>query len=265
MTRLLWDNVGERFYEAGVDRGVLYLSDGSGVVWNGLTSVVEDFSDEDSDQLYFDGQKYLDKPLPGDFSATLTAFMYPDEFLEYEGSHEVGNGIYVDDQTPKMFGMTYRTMVGNDTDGNDHGYKIHILYNLTAVPEDTARTTLTSSPNALDFSWHISAIPQEAKGYRPTAHVILDSRYLTTSMVGGIEGVLYGGRKDNARLPSINELIDLLKFWDPRIIIPNTVTGLDQLTPGLGDLTPSTISGIYVALSDSRLSETTTDGIYQLV
>lgn len=264
MSKLLWDQVGERFYEAGLDRGVLYLSDSSGVAWSGLTSVEEDFGGDSTSPTYFDGVKTRDTPSIGDFSATLTALTYPDEFLEYEGSGSFGNGLLVDNQSPKLFGLSYRSLVGNDIDGSEHGYKIHILYNLTATPESVGNETLNDSPSPANFSWRLSSVPMEARNYRPTAHVIFDSRDLEESMLNGIEDILYGASQSTARLPTINDLVDLVASWDPRLIVPDTVAGLAELDPGMGDLTPSTIEGLYTSLPDTRLVVSSTPGLYTL-
>lgn len=264
MSKLLWDQVGDRFYEAGIDRGVLYLADGSGVAWSGLTSVEEDFGGDTTSSTFFDGVKTRDTPSIGNYTATLSAITYPDEFLEYEGTGSLGNGLFVDDQPAKMFGLSYRTLIGNDIDGNDYGYKIHILYNLTATPESISNDTKSDSPNPNIFSWRLSSVPKEAPGYRPTAHVILDTRQLPSDMVQGLENILYGASGGDARLPTIAEFLDLVTVWDPRIIVPQSVTGLADLEPGMGDLTPGLIPGFYVALAETRLVETETPGIYQL-
>lgn len=264
MSRLLWDKNGQRFFEVGVDRGVLYLKDGSGVPWNGLVSVEEGFGNDGSEPMYFDGRKTLDAPLVGDFSATLTAFTYPPEFQEYEGVGALGNGLFVDDQEPKTFGLSYRTLIGNDIQGPDRAYKIHLLYNLAATPSSKNRETLTDSPTPTNFSWSLSSTPQAANGYRPTAHVILDSRDMWPDMREGLESILYGGTTTEARLPTINELLDFVATWGPQIIVPDSVGGLAQLDDGLGDITPSTTPGLFVALPNTRLSETATPGINQL-
>lgn len=265
MTRLLWDQAGERLYEAGLDRGVLYLSSGIGVAWNGLASVEEDMSGDTSSPAYFDGVKYLDIPQTGDFEATLSALTYPDEFLDYEGITSLGNGLYVDNQDTKLFGLSYRTLVGNDIEGVDHGYKIHILYNLTAVPNPSSFETLNDSPNPLLFSWKLAGIPQDAPNYRPTAHVIFDSRYLNAAMFEALEAILYGDVDDDPTLPSISELLDFVTLFGPKLINPNSVTGLSILTNGGADLTATNTDGVYSALPDTRLVEAAEDGFYQLV
>lgn len=266
MTKLLWGQVGERVYEAGVDRGVLYLADGSGVAWTGLTSVDEDFGGDGTSPTFFDGVKTRDTPSFGDFSATLNAYNYPNEFLNYEGAGSLGNGLFVSNQDPKMFGLSYRTLVGNDIDAVDHGYKIHILYNLTASSESKGRETLSDSPVPLNFSWRLSSVPQNVNGYRPTAHVIFDSTQLTgIGLLGALEDILYGTDTDDARLPTINELIDFAASWDPRVIEPDLISGLARIIPGMGDITPAATPGFYVAMTQTRLTETSVPGVYQLI
>jgi hypothetical protein len=264
MTALDWDVVGQRFYETGVDRGVLYLPDGSGIPWNGLTGVVEEFGDYDTTPRYLDGVKYLDDVPFTDFSGTLTALTYPDEFLEMEGSLDLGNGLSVDNQASKQFGLTYRTLVGNDVNGSDHAYKIHILYNLTAVVSDDEHGTLTDVASPLEFSWGLTSTPMSISGYRPTAHIIFDSRYLDPNIIHAIEFILYGGRAADPRLPTVDDFLDLIANWDPRIIIPHTDTGLADLVSGLGDLTRTVNPGIYTILENSRLVPSGVNGLFHL-
>jgi len=306
MTKLRWDQVGERLYEAGVDRGVLYLADNSGVVWNGLTSVEEDMSDDSSEPVYFDGVKVNDNPSTGDFSATLSAITYPDEFEKYEGVEEISDGVFVDGQSAKLFGLSFRTLVGNDIDGLDHGYKVHLVYNLTAVPGNKTRSTFSDITSPAEFTWQLSGVPMSASGYRPTAHIMLDSRFLPADVIEAIEALLYGtdgsdtttlifdGGTPTAsgpdildggtpssvneeipeeglvvsaepRLPSINELMSMVTFWDPKDIIPHTDTGLAELVDtDIGDLTPIKVAGIFTTLPTSRLVETNVDGVFEL-
>ena len=210
MTRLAWDQTTERRYETGTDHGVLYLSDSSGVAWPGLTSVEEDFSSETTNPLYFDGVKYLDEPTFGDYAATLSAYTYPLEFLEYEGMADMGDGILADGQQPKPFGLSYRTLVGDFAKGVDAGYQIHIVYGVTAVPSSKSRGTISENPEMLEFSWQLNAVPQFVYGYRPTAHVILDNTLLPPLIMGRIEDILYGNEENEPHLPTIEELIGAL-------------------------------------------------------
>ena len=228
MARIFWNDAGERLYEKGLDKGVMYLADRSGVAWNGLRSVEENPGGESTEPLYFDGIKYLDYQKHGDFSATLTAITYPDEILEYEGVADMGDGLYADDQPPKLFHLAYRTQVGNDIVGLAHGYQIHILYNLTAVPQPVSHITLNDDPELTEFVWQIDAVPVEINGFKPTAHIILDSTLLPPAILAGIENVMYGNDEEDARLPDVSELISFLI-----IVIDNgdgtfTVIGPDE-------------------------------------
>lgn len=221
MTKLLWDGVGQRFYETGVDRGVLYLADGSGVPWNGITSVQEDFSDDGSTSYFLDGVKYLDNDQIGDYAATLKAFTYPDEFLEYEGIAAVDTGIFVDDQPPKLFGLSYRTRIGDDVSGTDLGYKLHVIYNLIAVQDSQSYQSSSNSTTALEFSWKILGLPEKVPGYHPTAHIVVDSRKITPYKLEQFENLLYGTSTSNAQLPALVDLLVYLSNWNIVNIIDN--------------------------------------------
>lgn len=212
MTKLMWDQIGERIYESGVDRGVLYLADGSGVPWNGLINVTETKTGGEGSPIYFDGVKVADHAIPGDFAATLKAYTYPDDFLEYEGVVESENGLFIANQQPRRFGLSYRTKIGNDEEGSGLGYKIHILYNLTAIPSQKSYQTDRDN-SAMEFEWSISAIPGETPGFRPTAHLILDTRHMNPLLLADIESTLYGTDFVNARLPPISTLVNFISNW----------------------------------------------------
>jgi len=200
MAKMVWDQLGGRFYEAGVDHGVLYLTDNSGVPWNGLTAVDEKLSD-DSKPYYLDGVKYLDAEILGDFSVTLKAVMYPDEFEQFDGVGVFGNGLYVHDQRSKCFGLSYRTRIGNDVTGVDLGYKIHILYNLTAVSDTKGHASHSATPALSTFSWTLIGKPESTPGYRPTMYVVLDSTEMHPALLAKLEAVLYGN--DNPELTNL--------------------------------------------------------------
>lgn len=259
MTKLVWDKVGERLYETGIDRGVLYLSDGSGIPWNGLTAVEEDFGGDTTTPDYYDGIKYQDSQQIGDFSAKLSAITYPDEFLPYEGVENLANGLFVDSQDFKTFGLSYRTLIGETTD-----YRIHILYNLTATPESLTYQSVTSSTEPLLFSWNITGVPERVVNYRPTAHVIFDSRFLNADLLAGLEDLLYGGADSGATLPTLIELVDFVSLWGPMRITPQELTGLSNLVAGVGDLTVTSIDGVFTAHPSTRLEPTTLSGFYIL-
>lgn len=233
MTALVWDQEGTRFYESGIDRGVLYLRDGNGVPWNGLLAVNEDSPTNDAAAVYFDGIKYADVLALGEFSGSLRAFTYPDEFLEFEGVIEVNNGLYVTNQQPTRFGLSYRTKVGNDLDG-DAGYKIHILYNLLATPSQKGYETQAADITAMEFEWSITSIPGRVSGFQPTAHLIIDSRQMGPLLLQDIEATLYGNEFDDAKLPPLSTLTSFIDNWVIIRITDNgdgtwTATGPDNL------------------------------------
>lgn len=212
MTVLTWDDPGTRIYESGVDRGVLYLPGGLGIPWNGLISVDEQVSGNSQDALYYDGIKYADVVVPGDFAATMKAYTYPDEFLPFEGTLEVNNGMFVTNQTPARFGLSYRTKVGSDTDG-DLGHKIHVLYNLLASPGAKTHQSIADSESPIEFEWSITAVPSEAPGFKPTAHLIFDTRKMSPLLLADIEQTLYGDDITAPSLPPINIFVTFISEW----------------------------------------------------
>lgn len=269
MAKLEWDKLDERPFETGIDRGVFYVPNAQGIydngfAWNGLTAVQEEFKDDKTRAHYFDGIKYLDSYYHGDFSAKLSAFTYPDEFLEFEGVGSLGNGLFADDQRPKVFSLSYRTMLGNAFETGLNDYQIHLLYNLTAVPESVNYQNGSNSLEPIEFQWTIEGLPEKAEPYRPTAHIILDSRYLPSDLLAALEGIIYGDLDENPRLPSLGQLIDIVLEWDSKIIMPQPTSGLSQLVTGIGDLTEINIKGVYYALPTTRLLETGIPGLYEL-
>lgn len=214
MTALVWDAAGTRTWEAGCDRGVLYLSDGSGVPWNGLTSVDEKPVGFTTQPLYFEGIKYNEIVKIGDWSATLKAYTYPDEFLEYEGILEIKNGLYAGGQDTQLFGLCYRTGIGNDLT-QEAGYKIHMLSNLTAVPSNPSYRSHSPKVNINEFEWTLTAIPQQIDGLRPTAELIFDTTKSSPEFTAEIEAILYGDDVTAARLPRLEELVNFADGWAP--------------------------------------------------
>lgn len=211
MAELVWDQSGDRLYETGISKGVLYKEDGLGVAWNGLTSVDEN-STKEVDAVHFDGVKFNDIVIIGDFIGTLRAFTYPKEFLYYEGLRQHEQGIYLTGQRPSRFGLSYQTLIGDDILGVESGYKIHVLYNLTAKPSSKQYKTLSLNSEPLEFEWEITSIPEEIENFRPTAHIVFDSREIDPSILSDIEDVLYGTSENNAQLPSFNSLSTI---WKP--------------------------------------------------
>jgi hypothetical protein len=211
MTVLEWDKSGERRYETGLDRGVLYPPSGIAVPWNGLISVNETVSREVK-PYYIDGIKFLDHHVPGSYAAQLSAYTYPDEMEVLTGIEEFSPGVFVHDQrSPKLFNLSYRTRVGNDVDGIDHAYKIHILYNLLAVLNDTAINTIGESVEAQAFQWSIYGTPSAMFGIRPTSHISLDSRRIDSTMLETLETFLYGSETEDPSLPPLIELLSMVE------------------------------------------------------
>lgn len=211
MTRLKWDQVGERYYESGVDRGVLYIPNATGVYalgvpWNGLTGVSESPSGAEASAQYADNMKYLNLVSAEDFGATVTAFTYPDLFAQCDGTAALSLGVNVGQQARKTFGLAYRTKVGNDTNGVDHGYKIHLVYGCLAAPSAKEYATINESPEALTLSWELTTTPVEVpnaadgKARRPTAVVTVDSTKVDPLAIARLEAIIYG--KDAVTTPT---------------------------------------------------------------
>jgi hypothetical protein len=227
---LVWDKVGERVYQTGVDKGVLYLQDNTSAVWNGLTSVVES-STTTLKEFFYDGVKYLGTLTPGDFSGKLNALTYPDELDKVTGVVSVAPGLSYYDQPPTSFNLTYRTRIGNDLDGTDHGYKIHLLYNVLASYDDYTFETLKDELTPIEFSWSLSGTPPKMRGYRPTVHISIDSNETDSDILEYLEDILYGTDTTNPYFPSISEILDMFQSLGNLIIVDNgdgTWQAIDQ-------------------------------------
>lgn len=197
MSKIVWDQTGERLYETGIDRGVLYLIDNTGkynngVAWNGLTGVTESPSGAEATDLYADNIKYLSMRSAETFGATVEAYTYPDEFAECDGSATLATGVTVGQQSRKTFGLCYRTVIGNDVNGQDHGYKLHLIYGCTASPSEKAYATINDSPEAITFSWELTTTPVNVTGLKPTACVTIDSTKADPDCLAALEEILYG-------------------------------------------------------------------------
>lgn len=196
MAKLEWDKTGERLYETGTDRGVLYVAEGTtyptGVAWNGLTGVDESPSGAEANAQYADNIKYLELRSAEEFGATVTAYTYPDEFEQCDGSAEPVDGMYIGQQARKRFGLSYRTLIGNDVDGNEHGYILHLIYGATASPSQRSYTTVNDSPEPIEFSWEVTTTPVNITGYKPVAHVRINSTKADSEKLAVLESVLYG-------------------------------------------------------------------------
>ena len=215
MSKLVWDQTGEKLYETGVKMGVLYLQESGtypkGVAWNGLTAVTESPSGAEATALYADDIKYLCRMSNEEFGATIEAYMYPDEFAECDGSASISKGVYIGQQKRKAFGLCYRTVVGNDVDNNDYGYKIHLIYGALAAPSEKGYATINDSPEAITFSWEITTTPVNVTGFKPTASITIDSKKCDASKLAALETILYGGENTEARLPLPDEVAELMK------------------------------------------------------
>lgn len=220
MPGIVWDNISSRNYESGLDRGVLYLPDNSAVPWNGLVSVTEKFNREVK-SIYYDGVKVNDIVSSGEFSASLKAVTYPDEFVTLEGLGTLKTGVYLGDQKPKRFGLSYRTQIGNELNGPVSGYKLHIIYNVLAVPIDIVYQTVTTDPNIIEFEWNITAIPEVVQGFVNTAHLIFNSLDIDPWLLEDIEDILYGSESSSAELISMFDLISLINEWHRITITDN--------------------------------------------
>ena len=210
MPKLTWDASGDRLYETGVKQGVLYVMNsnvyGNGVAWNGLTAITESPSGAESTPLYADDIKYLDLRSTEEFGATIEAYTYPDEFAACDGSASLADGVSIGQQARKMFGLCYRTTVGNDTDGTDHGYKLHLIYGATASPSEKAYETINDSPEAITFSWEITTTPVSVTGFKPTASITIDSTKADPTCLAALEEKLYGGTSTEPTLPLPDEV-----------------------------------------------------------
>lgn len=216
MSRLTWDQVGERFYETGVDHGVLFPFKNNayqkGVAWNGLTAVNEAPSGAEATPLWADNIKYLNLMSAEEFGATIECYTYPDEFAECDGSASMTDGVIITQQKRSSFGFCYRTKIGNDTEGTDKGYKIHIVYGALASPTDKGYSSINDSPEAITFSYTITTTPVDVPGYKPTAHLIIDSvKVNDPNKMKAIEDVLYGTADSEPRLPLPDEVAQIVE------------------------------------------------------
>lgn len=219
--RLKWDQTGERLYETGVKQGVLYIPTNGvyskGVAWNGLTAVTESPSGAEVTALYANDGKYLNLMSAEEFGATIEAYTYPDEFAACDGSKELADGVTIGQQARSNFGLCYKTTVGNDTEGNDHGYKLHIIYGALASPSEKAYSTINDSPDAVTFSWEVTTTPVNVTGAKPTASLVIDSTKADPTKLTALEDILYG--KD-ASSGSSSQAVE------PRLPLPDEIKTL---------------------------------------
>jgi hypothetical protein len=249
MPALVWDLVGDRFYETGIDHGVLYIPDAdgvyaSGVPWNGLTTVTESPSGAEPNAQYADNIKYLNLISVEEFGATIDAFTYPPEFSEFDGLGVPTPGVFVGQQPRKTFGLSYRSRIGNDLSGDSYGYKLHLVYGCIATPSEKAFNTVNDSPEAIAFSWTISTTPVPVSNYKPTSLMVVDSTMVDKAGLASLEAELYGGDASEAKLPLPDEVITLLGV--------NLATGATSGAPGTwtppGAAPPSNVPALQASL-----------------
>lgn len=214
MAKLKWDQTGERLYETGVRNGVLYPQDEGGlyplgVAWNGLTAVTESPSGAEATPLYADDIKYLNLISAEELGGTIEAYMYPDEWMECDGSASLAKGVAIGQQTRKAFGLCYRTVLGNDIKNDAYGYKLHLIYGALAAPSEKGYTSVSDSPEAITLSWEFSTTPVEVEGHKPTSSITIDSTKVDAGKLAELEAILYGSDDVEPRLPLPSEIATL--------------------------------------------------------
>jgi len=239
MTTLVWDQTGQRYYETGVDHGVLYIPDSygaytEGVAWNGLTSVSETPSGAEPNAQYADNIKYLNLYSAEEFGATIEAFTYPDEFAQFDGLGIPSQGVTIGQQARKSFGLSYRSKIGNDLEGDDHGYKLHLIYGCTASPSEKAYNTINDSPEAITFSWEVSTIPVGVTGMRPTSLITVDSTAVDAANLATLEGLLYGTPGTDPSMPLPDSVVSIFSGGSQLVTPqPPTAVGNSVTIPGV--------------------------------
>ena len=216
MARLIWDEVGQRFFETGVKNGVLYVQEDNGsykngVVWNGLTAVTESPSGAEETPLYADDVKYLTLRSAEEFGATVEAYTYPEEFEQCDGSASIANGVTIGEQARRAFGLCYRTSVGNDIQGQNFSYKLHLIYGCTVAPSEKSYSTINDNPEAITFSWELSTVPVPVDGFSPTASLVIDASKVDEGKMQQLEDALFGNESNEAKLLLPNEIMEMLK------------------------------------------------------
>ena len=211
---LVWDETGKKLFETGVSNVALYPQDttgvyGAGVAWNGVTNISESPSGAEATTLWANNGKYLNLYSVEEYASSIEAYTYPDEFAECDGSAEIAKGVSIGQQTRKSFGLAYKTLVGSDTDGNDHGYKLHLVYGCKAAPSERSHATVNDSPEGMSFSWEISTTPVAVKNHKPTASVEIDSTKVDAEKLAAFEKILFGSDTAAARLPLPDEVATL--------------------------------------------------------
>lgn len=253
MAKIVWDRAGERFYETGTDHGVLYPvatggKYGAGVPWNGLTAVTESPSGAEPTSLYADNIKYLTMMSAEEFGATLEAYTYPPEFEQCDGTIAIAKGVTIGQQERRGFGLSYRTRVGNDLEGDDYGYKLHLVYGCKASPSEKSYATKNDSPEAITFSWSLTTTPVSMDGMEPTATITIDSRYANATDLASLENILYGDESNEPRLPMPDEVATIMTTTkEPVDVTDVTVAALEGSESVLGKQASELGSNVTVA------------------
>lgn len=261
MTRIVWNNVGERYYETGVDRGVLYVGTAVGVPWNGLVSITENPVGGEAKEYYQDGIKYYSIIASEEFGATIEAYTYPEAFSACDGTAPVRNGLYASQQQRVPFGLSYRTLIGNDVKGDRMAYKIHLVYGALAAPSSKTRATQGENVEPSAFSWDVTTTPVPVVGLRPTAHFEIDSRKVPASLLTLIERLLYGGLNSEPRMPLAQDLYNLFNEFVPAISQPEAPPVVEP-DPAIDGATAGAFqpTNTYDGGSPSSTHDTTIDG-----
>jgi hypothetical protein len=244
MTRLDWSGVGERYFEAGIDRGVLFVEDNPGVPWIGLVNFTQSHSGGESSPRYLDGIKISNRLSPEEFEGTLEAFTYPTEFERCDGTYRAENGLRITQQRRRPFSVVYRSKIGNDTVGLERAYKIHLLYNLMAEPTERGYKTLVEQLEPLTFSWKVTSSAVAVEGYRPSAHFIVDSRDIPPELLGDLEDILYGTSTTDSSLPTPGELFFLFDSYDDLVYDAGSPYTPVFVTYDAGDTTTAVVATI---------------------
>ena len=257
MATLVWDDTGKRLYETGVQNGVLYPRNSSGayplgVAWNGLISVTESPSGAESNKVYADNITYLNLISTEEFGATIEAYTYTDEFAACDGSGELATGVFIGQQSRQVFGLAYKSILGNDVAGNDLGYKLHLIYGANAAPSEKAYATINDSPEAITFSWEVTTTPIEVTGFKPTASITIDSTKVPAAKLATLETILFGSANADPRLPLPNEIATIMAADAPSAL------ALSSIVPDDDDTDVAIDSTIVLTFNNKIDSETIT-------
>lgn len=265
MAEIQWDQVGDRLFEVGVDRGVLYPPKSPGVPWNGLIRVSQGAEGGAADPHYIDGFKYRNEVTPEEYVGTIEAFTYPEEFSNLNGDLTSGTGLHYGQQDRPEFSLCYRTKIGNDVDFESHAYKLHLLYNVRVAPSTEDYGTIGESVDPMNFSWAISTRPEIIPGRRATAELVIDSRKALYGRLYRLERILYGDKNEAPRMPTMWEVVEMFNDWPYIQINRRPTTGLNPLSyKGLHDLQGNNRTGLYTAPPETRLKKTAIPGLYKI-